>query len=104
MGLNFAGFEFFKRYFTPPGHRPSNLRKLGCGALAGAFSQSITYPLDVLRRRMQVVGMGDVGYKYTGAIHATSVILRSEGLRGLYKGLWPNLLKVPSPIPPRPRA
>ena len=35
----------------------STLRKLSCGALAGSISQTLTYPLDVLRRRMQVSGM-----------------------------------------------
>lgn len=39
--------------------------KLVCGALAGSFAQTVTYPLDVLRRRMQVTGMDAVSYKYS---------------------------------------
>lgn len=70
------------------------LRKLVCGALAGAFSQTITYPLDVLRRRMQVAGMAGMGFQYNGPLHALTSIIKSEGLLGLYKGLWPNFLKV----------
>ena len=30
--------------------------KLACGGLAGVTAQSITYPLDIVRRRIQVVG------------------------------------------------
>ena len=38
--------------------------------------------------------MSGMGYKYKSIFDAVSVILRSEGIAGLYKGLVPNLLKV----------
>ncbi|EGG06794.1 uncharacterized protein MELLADRAFT_48294 [Melampsora larici-populina 98AG31] len=96
VGSNFASYEFLKQTFCPPDQSsPYNvLKKLGCGAFAGGMSQTVTYPLDVLRRRMQVTGMNGMSFKYDGAWDATKKIIRNEGLRGLYKGLWPNLLKV----------
>ncbi|KAH9462209.1 hypothetical protein MJO29_003072 [Puccinia striiformis f. sp. tritici] len=102
VGSNFAAYELLKTYFCPPSPSSSNenggagnvIRKLGCGAIAGAFSQTITYPLDVLRRRMQVTGLSNLNFKYNGAWDATKKILRNEGVKGLYKGLWPNFLKV----------
>ncbi|KAI0321069.1 mitochondrial carrier [Amylostereum chailletii] len=97
VGINFAAYEALRGYLTPPG-KSSVVRKLACGALAGSISQTLTYPFDVLRRKMQVVGMrsGVVasGHKYTGALDAARVILKTEGVRGMYRGLWPNLLKV----------
>lgn len=58
----------------------------------GSISQTLTYPFDVLRRKMQVIGMKQsLGYKYTGAFDALRVIVRTEGIPGLYRGLWPNL-------------
>ena len=57
----------------------------------GSISQTLTYPFDVLRRKMQVTGMGSLGYQYNGALDALQSIVRTEGLRGLYRGLWPNL-------------
>jgi solute carrier family 25 phosphate transporter 23/24/25/41 len=59
----------------------------------GSISQTLTYPFDVLRRKMQVVGMGSsaLGYQYNGALDAARVIIKTEGVRGMYRGLWPNL-------------
>ncbi|KAL1942666.1 hypothetical protein VTO73DRAFT_4906 [Trametes versicolor] len=93
VGINFASYEALRGYITPPG-KSSVHRKLLCGALAGSISQSLTYPFDVLRRKMQVTGMNALGYKYNGAWEALGTIVRTEGIRGLYRGLWPNLLKV----------
>ncbi|KAK1236460.1 hypothetical protein PQX77_000296 [Marasmius sp. AFHP31] len=95
VGINFAAYEFLRGIITPPG-KTTITRKLACGALAGSISQTLTYPFDVLRRKMQVTGMksGDLGIKYTGAIDALVGIMRTEGITGLYRGLWPNLLKV----------
>ncbi|KAL6310481.1 mitochondrial carrier domain-containing protein [Sparassis latifolia] len=93
VGINFAAYEALRGVITPPG-KSSVVRKLLCGALAGSVSQSLTYPFDVLRRKMQVTGMGVLGRTHSGALDALQYILRTEGLRGLYRGLWPNLLKV----------
>lgn len=51
-------------------------------------------PRSVLRRRFQVNTMSGLGYKYKGLWDAITVIIKGEGVRGLYKGLLPNLLKV----------
>jgi len=100
VGINFTAYESLRIVITPPEHKDSIPRKLLCGALAGSISQTLTYPLDVLRRKMQVVGMkptsgaGSLGYQYDGAWQAIGFVLRTEGWRGMYRGLWPNLLKV----------
>jgi len=95
VGINFAAYEALRGVITPPG-QTTITRKLLCGALAGSVSQTLTFPFDVLRRKMQVVGMsgGGMGYRYNGALDALLSIIRTEGVRGLYRGIWPNLLKV----------
>jgi solute carrier family 25 (mitochondrial phosphate transporter), member 23/24/25/41 len=113
VGINFAAYETLRGIITPPG-KTTVPRKLSCGALAGTCfmhvcfrvgqglilvqgltSQTLTYPFDVLRRKMQVSGMkaGVLDTKYRGAIDALRTIVRTEGFRGLYRGLWPNLRK-----------
>jgi len=42
---------------------------------------------------MQVVGMQGALVKYNGVFDALSSIIRTEGVQGLYRGLWPNLRK-----------
>jgi len=95
VGINFAAYELLRGIITPPG-QTSVTRKLACGAVAGSISQTLTYPFDVLRRKMQVTGMKSsaLGVKYNGALEALVGIVRTEGIQGLYRGLWPNLLKV----------
>lgn len=49
---------------------------------------------DVLRRRFQINTMSGMGYQYKSIADAVRVIVGQEGVRGLYKGITPNLLKV----------
>ncbi|KAL9104709.1 MAG: hypothetical protein Q9163_000387 [Psora crenata] len=95
VGLNFMTYEFIRQYLTPEGDKkPSPWRKLVAGAVSGAFAQTCTYPFDVLRRRFQINTMSGMGFKYTSMWHAVTVIIKQEGIRGMYKGILPNLLKV----------
>ena len=95
VGLNFMIYESVREYFTPEGHaNPSSIGKLCAGAISGAVAQTCTYPLDVLRRRFQINTMSGMGYQYKSIWHAISTIFAQEGVRGLYKGITPNLLKV----------
>lgn len=49
---------------------------------------------DVLRRRFQINTMSGMGYQYKSIGDAIRIIITHEGIRGLYKGIIPNLLKV----------
>ncbi|KAI0424781.1 mitochondrial carrier domain-containing protein [Xylaria sp. FL1042] len=95
VGMNFMTYEFVRKYLTPEGDQnPSAARKLLAGAVSGAVAQTCTYPFDVLRRRFQINTMSGMGYQYKSIGDAVRVIVAQEGIRGLYKGLVPNLLKV----------
>lgn len=64
-----------------------------CGATSGICSSLITYPVDVLRRRLQILGLHRPGIR-VGPREELMTILKNEGPRGLYRGLAPELLKV----------
>lgn len=60
VGLNFAVYEHMRKVVTPQGQRdPSAFGKLLAGGISGAVAQTVTYPMDVLRRRFQVWVSGD---------------------------------------------
>ena len=113
MGLNFAVYESLKDWLVkdnPFGLVENNeltiITRLSCGAIAGTVGQTIAYPLDVIRRRMQMVGWksassvvtgegrSKASLEYNGMVDAFRKTVRHEGLGALYKGLVPNSVKV----------
>ncbi|GFP86296.1 mitochondrial substrate carrier family protein b [Phtheirospermum japonicum] len=71
------------------------LVSLACGSLSGIASSTVTFPLDLVRRRMQLEGAGGRARVYnTGLFGAFRHIVRSEGFRGLYRGIMPEYYKV----------
>ncbi|KAK4601368.1 hypothetical protein RGQ29_010787 [Quercus rubra] len=113
VGLNFAVYESLKDWLiqTKPFGLAENSElsvttRLACGAAAGTVGQTVAYPLDVIRRRMQMVGWKDASsvltadgkikapLEYTGMVDAFRKTVRHEGFGALYKGLVPNSVKV----------
>ena len=66
---------------------------LAMGGAAGAISVTVTYPTDLVRRRMQLSG-AEGHEKYTSMINCFSTIAKKEGPLALYKGYWACMLKV----------
>lgn len=71
-----------------------------CGAAAGIGAKTAIYPLDLIKKRIQVQGFEEARKafgavrKYTGFMHCFFCIIREENITGLYKGLRPSLLKA----------
>ncbi|CAJ1927390.1 unnamed protein product [Sphenostylis stenocarpa] len=111
VGLNFSVYESLKDWLIrskPFGiaqdSELSVTTRLACGAAAGTVGQTVAYPLDVIRRRMQMVGWKDAApvvasegksvVEYTGMVDAFRKTVHHEGFGALYKGLVPNSVKV----------
>ncbi len=77
--------------------RPSKAQKAACGAAAGLVGQMSSYPLDIVRRRMQTARqMGLASDKYTSILGTLKEVYEREGIRrGWYKGLSMNFIKGP---------
>ncbi|TKA25246.1 hypothetical protein B0A50_05944 [Salinomyces thailandicus] len=73
---------------------PNNFLLALMGGLSGAIGASVVYPVNLLRTRLQSQGTASHPRTYTGVMDVTRQTIRYEGMRGLFKGLTPNLLKV----------
>jgi len=73
---------------------------LACGSAAGLCAKVTVYPLDVIKKRLQMEGFqyGRVvvgsARRYHGFVHCARQIITYEGVRALYKGLGPSVLKA----------
>jgi hypothetical protein len=67
--------------------------KILCGALSGLFAQTVTFPGDVIRRRMQVQGAGGEQRLYHTTWQCCVGTYRKEGYRGFFKGLSVNVIR-----------
>ncbi|KAN0115740.1 Mitochondrial carrier domain containing protein [Russula decolorans] len=71
---------------APDGH-------LGIGALSGALAQTVSYPFEVVRRRMQVGGLTQPGRWLRWGETARAIWMRG-GARGFFVGLGIGYLKI----------
>ncbi|KAL2127535.1 hypothetical protein VTI74DRAFT_10574 [Chaetomium olivicolor] len=102
--IDIGTFEFLKKSYTRAMARYygiheddmqlGNVATAVLGASSGALGATIVYPLNVLRTRLQTQGTAMHPPTYTGIVDVATRTVRNEGVRGLYKGLTPNLLKV----------
>ena len=65
---------------------------LTLGALAGTIACLLTYPTDLIRRKIQLIAFEPC--PYTGIVDCCQYLHRTEGLQGFYRGMVPSLLKV----------
>lgn len=95
-GITFFTYETLKKLHAEKTKRsqPYPYERLAFGACAGLIGQSASYPLDVVRRRMQTAGV--TGSSYSTIMGTMREIITQEGVvRGLYKGLSMNWVKGP---------
>jgi len=92
IAVNFTVFDTIKTNFMPEKVDSELIRALytlGFGATSAIIAQSVCYPLDTVRRRMQVKGS-----QYTSMANAYATIIKKEGFMGMYNGILPNTIKI----------
>lgn len=63
------------------------------GGFAGMIAWASTFPFDVIKSRMQADGNGGI-FLYKGAVDCFVQNYKTSGLRGLFSGLGPTLLRA----------
>ncbi|XP_061374975.1 mitochondrial carrier protein CoAc1 [Gastrolobium bilobum] len=95
-GLKFYMYEKLKMH-VPEEHQKSILMRLSCGALAGLFGQTLTYPLDVVKRQMQVGNLQNASHedaRYKNTFDGLGTIVRNQGWRQLFAGVSINYIRI----------
>lgn len=67
--------------------------ELASGGISGAVSQTISYPLEVIRRRMQVGGAVGDGRRLRIA-ETAAMVFREKGVPGFFVGLTIGYVKI----------
>ncbi|MBA0806780.1 hypothetical protein Gohar_022634 [Gossypium harknessii] len=93
-GLKFYFYEEMKRQ-VPHEQKKNIMVNLVCGSVAGLLGQTFTYPLDVVRRQMQVQRvLASNSPELKGTMETLTMIAKSQGWKQLFSGLSINYLKV----------
>ncbi|XP_006866045.1 PREDICTED: calcium-binding mitochondrial carrier protein SCaMC-1-like isoform X2 [Chrysochloris asiatica] len=96
-GIDLAVYELLKSHwlenFAKDTVNPGVMVLLGCGALSSTCGQLASYPLALVRTRMQAQAMVE-GAPQLNMVGLFRRIISKEGVRGLYRGITPNFMKV----------
>jgi solute carrier family 25 (mitochondrial phosphate transporter), member 23/24/25/41 len=88
-GLNLGFYDGMRTLYTKQTGKPvPKTASLVFGALAGASAASVTFPLEVVRRRMMM------GQQFANTGAAIVAIAKAEGVGALFAGLGLNWVKV----------
>ena len=95
VGVYIALYHKLCAFFSK---NPEDLHKLGvgylllAGGIAGSSSWIITYPIDVVKSRIQ----GDIthGQQYKGILDCFQKILHSEGFQGYFRGMVTTIVRA----------
>lgn len=99
MGLFFSSYEAFRGPLATLS-LPFGSSDATAGILAGVVAKTGVFPLDVIRKRLQV--QGPMRHRYSGGkipqygkslSGIAMAIVKREGWQGLYRGLFIGLLK-----------
>ena len=89
-----SGFQYCSYYYMNKIFEGTYFEsKLITGGLSGMFAVTITYPSDLIRRRLQLQGFDKTIPKYNGIIDCSQKIYKMEGVKGFYRGLIANYVK-----------
>jgi solute carrier family 25 (adenine nucleotide translocator) protein 4/5/6/31 len=90
-GLYFGLYDSIKPVLLTGGLKDNFLASFLLGWSITTFASLLSYPIDTVRRRMMMTSGEAV--KYKSSMHAASEILKTEGVKSLFKGAGANILR-----------
>uniref|UniRef100_A0A3Q4N4W3 Solute carrier family 25 member 24 n=1 Tax=Neolamprologus brichardi TaxID=32507 RepID=A0A3Q4N4W3_NEOBR len=96
-GIDLAVYESLKNFwlshYAKDTANPGVLVLLGCGTISSTCGQLASYPLALIRTRMQAQASVE-GSEQLPMNLMVKKIMKKEGFFGLYRGILPNFMKV----------
>uniref|UniRef100_A0A3B5LFX0 EF-hand domain-containing protein n=1 Tax=Xiphophorus couchianus TaxID=32473 RepID=A0A3B5LFX0_9TELE len=96
-GIDLAVYETLKNtwlsHHTKDSANPGVLVLLGCGTISCTCGQLASYPLALIRTRMQAQASLDVSDQPSMSSLLRTIVAK-DGFFGLYRGILPNFMKV----------
>uniref|UniRef100_A0A7S0I1S3 ADP,ATP carrier protein n=1 Tax=Hanusia phi TaxID=3032 RepID=A0A7S0I1S3_9CRYP len=93
-GIKFYSYAKFKEILPKDEDGKQNVGwKLVAGASAATVAHIVTYPMDTIRRRMQLQGAAGAQAIYKNALDCAVQMVKREGVRSLYRGLTATCIR-----------
>ncbi|XP_077412090.1 mitochondrial adenyl nucleotide antiporter SLC25A24-like isoform X2 [Vanacampus margaritifer] len=96
-GIDLAVYESLKNawlsYHTKDSANPGVLVLLGCGTISSTCGQLASYPLALVRTRMQARASLNASDQPSMSSLLKNIVVK-DGFFGLYRGILPNFMKV----------
>ena len=89
-GARFAIFDYLKKCIAQDPTTITGGERFAAGGAAGAVSQALIYPLEIVRTRLALAPVGT----YKGAMHCMTTVAKTEGIRHLYSGLRVSVIGI----------
>ena len=80
-------FDFFKQLQIVKSNKQNGFLYLFFGGISGAIACTVTYPIDLIRRRFQVRQAFSNIPNQGNLFESIKQIYRLRGIKGFYKGL-----------------
>jgi len=80
-----------RKFLQPKDGELGFLGKFMIGGLSGGIGQFIASPADIMKVQMVVDRKVNNPPRYSGILNCFSQLYKSNGIKGFWKGVWPNV-------------
>jgi solute carrier family 25 phosphate transporter 23/24/25/41 len=95
IALQMSAFDYTASYFMPSKKSKwFDLANLAIGAWAGFVGAGLSYPLDVMRRKMQLNDLDPKQPQYKGIIDCMVKMHKADGFKSFFRGFTASQVKI----------
>lgn len=94
VAISFATYTPAKQQLVARGFSEKSPAVFVLGGFSGIIGSSLVFPLDLLRRRLQIMGSDPSVLRESSLLQEARHVVKQEGWKGLWRGLGPEIMKV----------